>query len=264
MTKSSHIITEPDEDLVYRALASSTRRRILDVVRERDGITLGEIAESFEISRFGVRKHIKTLMDAHLLTVTMDGTAKRHFLNPVPIQSIQDRWLSRYSRRWAAALNGLKYTLEETQMGKLQHRYEVYIRASAEAVWEAITDPDFTQQFFYGTRVESEFRPGSSIIYRYKDDPDRTAITGEVLEVDRPNRLVHSFDFGNGDPASRVIYELRELGGVCKLTLTHDGFDSATKTFEGVGTGWNPILSGMKTLLETGEALEIPMPSSAH
>ncbi|NNE70744.1 MAG: helix-turn-helix domain-containing protein [Rhodothermales bacterium] len=264
MTKTSHIDMEPDEDLIYRALASATRRRILDVVRESDGITLGEIAERFDISRFAVRKHIKILMDAHLLTVTADGTAKRHFLNPVPIQSIQDRWLSQYSRRWAAALNGLKYTLEGTPMNQLQHRYEVFIRASAEAVWQAITDPDFTQQFYYGTRVESDFQAGSDIVYRYADGTERTAITGEILEIEAPHRLVHSFDFGNGDAASRVVYELQDLGGVCKLTLTHDGFESETKTFQSVQSGWNPILSGLKTLLETGNALKIPSPAEAH
>jgi uncharacterized protein YndB with AHSA1/START domain len=146
-------------------------------------------------------------------------------------------------------------------LSTLQHRYELYIRATASAVWQAITDPDFTQQFFYGTRVESDFQAGSDICYRYQDGSERTAITGEILEADAPRRLVHSFDFGNGDPMSKVTYELEDMGEVCKLTLVHDGFESETTTYTGVGTGWNPILSGMKTLLETGEALVIPMPA---
>jgi uncharacterized protein YndB with AHSA1/START domain len=148
-------------------------------------------------------------------------------------------------------------------MGQLQHYYEVYIRASAGQVWKALTDPEFTERYFYKTRVESDFRPGSGIAYRTTNGSGDRAIVGEIIEVEEPTRLVHSFDFENGDPVSRVVYELKDLGKVCKLTLTHDGFESETKTFLGVGTGWNPVLSGLKTLLETGESLEIPMPGSA-
>ena len=263
VTKTSHNNTEPDEDLVYRALASPVRRQILDMVRNNAGITHGEIADAFEVSRFAIRKHIQTLLDASLLTVAPDGTAKRHYLNPIPIQFIYDRWLSRYSARWATVLTGLKYTLEgEEPMSTLQHRYEVYIRAGAADVWNAITDPSFTEKFYYGTRVDSTFTAGASI--RYLGPEDKIVISGEVLEADPPRRLVHSFDFGNGDGPSRVTYEIEEMGSVSKLTLVHDGFDKENQTYQGIGSGWNPILSGLKSLLETGEPLEIPMPEHTN
>ncbi|MBO6574490.1 MAG: SRPBCC domain-containing protein [Rhodothermales bacterium] len=264
MTKKSHINPQPNEDLIYRALANPLRRRILDIVRREPGVTLGEIAASFDVSRFAIRKHLQMLLDATLLSVEPDGTAKRHHLNPVAIQFIYDRWLSEYSGRWASALTGLKYTLEGELMNPLQHRYEVYIRASADQVWRAITDPDFTQQFYYNMRIDSSFEEGASLQYVSGKPGDGPVITGEVLEANPPTRLVHTFDFGNGDGPSRVTYDIEDLGGVSKLTLVHDEFDSETKTYQEVGPGWNPILSGMKTFLETGRALEIPQPAHTN
>jgi DNA-binding transcriptional ArsR family regulator len=100
-------------DEVFRALADPSRRLLLDRLYERDGQTLGQLCAAVpEMSRFGVMKHLSVLEAAHLITTRKVGREKFHFLNPVPIREIHDRWISKYAEPWAAALVGLKRDLE--------------------------------------------------------------------------------------------------------------------------------------------------------
>ena len=104
-----------DDDRVFRALADPTRRHLLDRLFERDGRTLTELEEELEMTRFGVMKHLRVLEDAGLVVTRRSGREKLHFLNPVPIRLIHDRWIDKYTERQVAALTDLKNTLEETQ-----------------------------------------------------------------------------------------------------------------------------------------------------
>ena len=100
-------------DEVFKALADPTRRSLLDALRERDGQTLTSLEEELPMTRFGVMKHLKVLEGAGLVVTRRRGREKLHFLNPVPIQLIQERWVSKYAEPWASALTGLKRELEE-------------------------------------------------------------------------------------------------------------------------------------------------------
>ena len=100
-------------DEVFRALADPTRRRLLDELFQADGQTLGALERRFEMTRFGVMKHLKVLEEAGLVTTRRNGREKLHFLNPVPIRLVHDRWVSKYAEPWAATLSGLKTSLEE-------------------------------------------------------------------------------------------------------------------------------------------------------
>ena len=137
--------------------------------------------------------------------------------------------------------------------------YNVFIKATPEAVWDAITQPEFTQQYFYGTRSQYDLRPGGRFLSLAGDDS--TMVDGEVVEADPPTKLVHTwrahFDAGMAEEAySRVTWEI-EAGddGVSKLTVVHDKLEGAPKTAESVAGGWEYVLSGLKTLLETGKPL---------
>ena len=99
-------------DLVFKALADRERRNVLDLLRRKDGRTLQDLCRHFTMSRFGVMKHLRVLTGAGLVTVRREGRFALHFLNPVPIQRIADRWLSRFSKGWAEALLDLKARLE--------------------------------------------------------------------------------------------------------------------------------------------------------
>jgi uncharacterized protein YndB with AHSA1/START domain len=148
--------------------------------------------------------------------------------------------------------------MEEQIMAAPRHVYEVYIRTTPEKLWNAITNAEMTALYFHETRVESDWKPGSPILHRQQDG--KPALEGNVIEVDRPRRLVTTFRFaqhpeGKKERPSRVTWEIEPQGEVCRLTLTHDDFDGETATYKEVERGWNPILSGLKTLLETGKPL---------
>jgi uncharacterized protein YndB with AHSA1/START domain/DNA-binding transcriptional ArsR family regulator len=247
----------------FRALADPHRRRLLDRLRERDGQALGELEAALpEMTRFGVMKHLRVLEDANLVTTRRDGRRKLHFLNPIPIRLIADRWISRYAAPLVDRMADVKHHLEATTpMSAPKHVYEVYIAASPERVWQALTDSELTTQYYYGNTVESDWKPGSPMVYK---NPDGTeSITCDIVEADPPRRLVHTFHFpGTDESPSRCTWTIEPRGAASLLVLVHDEFEGETATFKSVAHGWVPILSGLKTLLETGKPLEISYPAT--
>ena len=139
--------------------------------------------------------------------------------------------------------------------------YAVFIRATPEQVWDAITKPEFTTKYFHGTKIESTFEPGAPYLSLAGDD---RMIEGEVLESDPPRVLKTTwralFDPELAEEAySRVTWEIEpQDGGVTKLTVTHDQLEASPKTAASVAGGWEFVLSGLKTVLETGEPLSGP------
>src|SRR3954466_1143149 len=176
-------------DEVFRALSDPTRRSLLDELFKDDGQTLSALEHRLPMTRFGVMKHLKVLEEAGLVTTKRRGREKLHFLNPVPIRLVHDRWVSKYAEPWAAALSGLKRDIEEETMEKV---FEIYIKSTPERLWEAITDRELRQRYSFGIGVDSDWTPGS----RYEGVHPRspTPISeGENLEVAPPRRLVQSF-----------------------------------------------------------------------
>ncbi len=114
MTNQSHNILAVDDDRVFKALADPTRRHLLDRLFEQDGRTLGQLEEGLEMTRFGVMKHLRVLEDAGLVVTRRAGREKHHFLNPVPIRELHDRWIDKYTERRVSTLLDLKAQLEET------------------------------------------------------------------------------------------------------------------------------------------------------
>jgi uncharacterized protein YndB with AHSA1/START domain/DNA-binding transcriptional ArsR family regulator len=246
---------------VFRALGDPHRRRLLDRLYERDGQTLSELVAVLpEMTRFGVMKHLRVLEAAGLVTTRRSGREKLHYLNPVPIRLIYDRWISKYAERWVGAMSELKAVLEDTAMTAPKHVYELYIKTTPERLWEAITSSQFTRLYFGGT-VESVWRAGAP--YRYARNDGQPMHYGTILESDPPKRLVQTFEHdsseehgGGPDDVSNVTWEIAQMGDVCKVTLVHE-FKGESKSYRGAGEGWPMILSGLKTLLETGEALPL-------
>jgi uncharacterized protein YndB with AHSA1/START domain len=258
-------------DTVFRALADPTRRGLLDELFERDGQTLSALEQRLPMTRFGVMKHLKVLEEAGLVTTRRRGREKLHFLNPVPIRLVHDRWVSKYAEPWAATLSGLKSQIEEEAMdanssGKrpwtaspTEKVFEVYIRTTPERLWEAIVDPELRRRYNFGVGVSSDWSPGSR--YELAHPRGEKIAQGENLEVDPPRRLVQSFtalwsEDIEAEGTSRVTWEIEPVGDSCRLTVTHDqlGEDANGELYG----GWPMILSGLKTLLETGESLTTP------
>jgi uncharacterized protein YndB with AHSA1/START domain len=243
-------------DAVFRALADPTRRSLLDELFREDGQTLSALEERFSMTRFGVMKHLKQLEEAGLVVTKRRGREKLHFLNPVPIRLVHDRWVSKYAEPWAAALSGLKNRLESP----MEKVFEIYIRTTPERLWEAITDGEIRSKYSFGNRVVSDWTPGSRYEMRNPGAPGPLG-EGENLEVDPPRRLVQSAtmlwsDDVKNEGTSRITWEIEPIGDSCRLTVTHDQLrEDANPELYG---GWPMILSGLKTWLETGELLTTP------
>src|ERR1700733_13610186 len=137
----------PAMDEVFRALADPTRRSLLDELFREDGQTLSALEGRLTMSRFGVMKHLRQLEEAGLVVAKRRGREKLHFLNAVPIRLIHDRWVSKYAAPWAAALSGLKQELEDRTMEKV---FEIYIKATPEQLWHAITDTQMRRKWNFG------------------------------------------------------------------------------------------------------------------
>lgn len=251
---------------VFKALADPSRRLLLDLLYDTDGQSLSDLAANLDMTRFGVMSHLKVLEAAGLITTKKVGREKLHYLNPIPIQQIHDRWVSKYAQPWASALVNLKYSLESENMElqKPKHVYRTFIRTTPERLWQAIIDPEMTVKYFYHSRVVSDWKPGSDYVFYMEGNGERQ-ISGEVLESAPPRRLVTTFrmdcyEHTANEMPSRITWEIEQsadVPGVCILTVTHDDFDGAPNTYETVGNGWPWILSGLKTVLETGEPLDI-------
>jgi uncharacterized protein YndB with AHSA1/START domain len=244
-------------DEVFRALADPTRRSLLDELFREDGQTLSALEERLPMTRFGVMKHLKVLKEAGLVATRRRGREKLHFLNPVPIRLVHDRWVSKYAEPWAAALSELKTTLEEP----MEKVFEIYIKTTPERLWQAITDPAMRARYSFGVETRSDWAQGSSYESVHPGAGVRIA-EGENVEVDPPRRLVQSFtalwsDEVKSEGASTVTWEIEPVGDdSCQLTVTHSDLrDDANAELYG---GWPMILSGLKTLLETGESLTTP------
>jgi uncharacterized protein YndB with AHSA1/START domain len=246
---------------VFKALADPTRRALLDELFKHDGQTLNALVKASnrksEMTRFGVMKHLKILEQARLVIIKRRGREKLHFLNPVPIRLIHDRWIDKYTEPWAATLTGLKKNLEET----MEKVFEIYIKTTPERLWQAITDPDMRQKYTFGVRVRSDWTAGSSYQGMAGPQAAMAILEGENVEIDPPRRLVQSFralwsDEVKSEGTSRVTWEIEQIADSCRLTVTHDQLrEGANSEIYG---GWPMILSGLKTLLETGELLTTP------
>ena len=243
-------------DTVFRALADPTRRSLLDELFREDGQTLSALEERFSMTRFGVMKHLKQLEEAGLVVTKRRGREKLHFLNPVPIRLVHDRWVSKYAEPWAAALSGLKSRLERP----MEKVFEVYIRTTPERLWEAITDPEIRSKYNFGLRIQSDWTPGG----RFEMVTPKSPVPlgeGENLEIDPPRRLVQTMtalwsDEVKSEGASKVTWDIEPVGDSCRLTVTHSDLrEGANEELYG---GWPMILSGLKTWLETGELLTTP------
>jgi uncharacterized protein YndB with AHSA1/START domain len=243
---------------VFRALADPGRRVLLDRLFERDGQTLGELCAHLpEMTRFGVMKHLAVLEGANLVTTVKVGREKRHYLNPVPIRLVHDRWTGKFAEPIVAAMSTLKHHLERP-MDPIDHVYATFIKAPPERVWRAITDGDDTVRYYYGTRVASDWAAGSPITYTY---PDGTvAADGQVLSIEPGRSVTMAFQprwspeiEAEGPVRMTWAVEAAEHG-TSKLTVTSALVPGSRADGE-FRDGNAYIVSGMKTFLETGAPL---------
>lgn len=254
-------------DEVFKALADAHRRLLLDRLHARGGQSLRELCSGMGMTRQSVSKHLATLEEAGLLTTVRRGREKVHYLNVAPLAAMTQRWINKYTRERTDAIVALKAALEQETVDNSAFAYTTYIRTTPERLWEALTDPAFTDQY-WGTSHVTDWAKGSPMTWRQHgveiSDPAQI-----VLEADRPRRLSytwHTFtsewaqDVGvdaetlatiKAEPRSQVTFDIEVVPGarLVKLTVVHC-FPPGSTVLEMCRHGWPQILSELKTLLE--------------
>ncbi len=244
-------------DKIFNALGDKSRRYLLDLLYERNGQSLTELSSKLDMSRQAVTKHLKILESANLVIPVWKGKEKLHYLNPVPLMQIYSRWISKFDENRIQGLYELKYDLEHPKEVKMNgFVYQIVIASSADKVWASLTKPEFTEKFWFGRKINSDWTVGSPVSVI---TPDGSAeVTGKVLEYSPNQRLSYTWQTPEetAEQATTVVFELQEMGPLVKLTILHDIDVSAAK-FQQAAAGWTFILNGLKTYLETGA----PMPA---
>ena len=250
-------------DPVFKALADPTRRLLLDRLREHNGQTLRELCEHLGMARQSATQHLDILVRANLVTVVRRGRERLHYLNPVPIHEIEERWISRFDKPRLHAISAIKNQAEEYAMTTATttlptYVYVTYIRASAEQVWKALTDADLTTRYWAHANV-SDWQPGSTWEHR-RLDGSGVDIVGRVLETQPPTRLVITFQGPDETPPagpSVVTFLVEPHHDIVRLTVTHENLTDQGM-YAGISHGWPAVLANLKSLLETGDALTPP------
>jgi uncharacterized protein YndB with AHSA1/START domain/DNA-binding transcriptional ArsR family regulator len=237
-----------DDDAVFKALADPTRRALLDRLHERNGQTLGELCEPLAMARQSATQHLDVLQAANLITVVRRGRQKLHYLNPVPLWAIQERWIDKFERPRLRALSGIKRRAEEAAVpDRPDYVYVTYIESSPQRVWDALTDADLTAEFWGHSNV-SDWQAGSKWEHRRIDGSGVADVSGTVLEADPPRRLKLTFD------ASVATFDIEPFRDIVRLTVTHENLPDE-EALRAVSTGWPAVFANLKSLLETGHVL---------
>src|SRR3954466_12690243 len=172
----------PTMDDAFRALADPSRRELLDSLNERNGQTLRELCSRLDMARQSVSKHLAVLEAASLVTTVRRGREKLHYLNAAPINEIAERWITRYERERVEALADLKRALEEGPMDRPSFVYTTYIRTTPEQLWQALTDPAFTQRY-WNASFDTDWQPRSPMSWNLGGitiaDPEQVVLVSE-------------------------------------------------------------------------------------
>ena len=244
-------------DKVFKALADDTRRQLLDRLHEDNGRTLGELCEHIDMARQSVTQHLAVLEAANLVVTVRRGREKLHYLNPVPLHEIQERWIDKFERPRLSALGAVKRRAEETMTDKPTFVYVLYIHSTPEKVWDALTDADLTAAYWGHANV-SDWQTGSRWEHVRTDGSGIADVVGTVVESERPSRLVTTWaapeDEGREDRYSRVTFDIRPHADIVRLTVTHEDLADEGELAD-ASAGWPAVLSNLKSVLETGSPL---------
>jgi uncharacterized protein YndB with AHSA1/START domain/DNA-binding transcriptional ArsR family regulator len=254
-------------DDVFRALADPSRRRLLDSLNQQNGQTLRELCAGLEMARQSVSKHLAVLEAANLVTTVWRGREKLHFLNAEPINAIADRWINQYDRRRVQLFADLKTSLEQETMSDNDFVYTTYIKTTPERLWQALTDPEFTKQY-WGLYHDTDWQVGSPMDWKMGDVT--MAGPGQVvLEHDPYRRLAFTWhhitpefakatdmddelrDKTAAEPLSKASFDLEQVGDQVKLTVIHGGFEPGSAIRAMITDGWTRLISDLKTFVET-------------
>jgi len=246
-------------DMIFKALNDSSRRALLDRLRQKDGQSLAQLEDGMEMTRFGVMKHLRVLEDAQLVISRKQGRFKYHYLNALPLKELMDRWVAPFLQPQARALSELKLKLErDTKMSKPDFMMQTFIRCTQDALWSALTEADQMAAYHFACNtVQGSAAVGEATAFIL---PDGQAMLRQITTaMDPKTRIAMTFEplfMGPDAPASHMVYLIEPQGEACKLTIEH--YDMAPGQ-EGFAEGWARLTASLKSYLETGTGLKAAM-----
>lgn len=253
-----------DDDKVFKALGDPARRRLLDRLHLKNGRTLTELCESMDMTRQSVTQHLGLLEAASLISTARRGREKLHFINPVPLHDVYERWVCKFEAGRLGLLYDLKRSLErkENMTDKsASFVYVTYIRTTPEKVYGAITTPEIARRY-WGHENVSDWTPGATWEHVRANDERPVEIVGKVVLAEPPNKLIITWSAASKaadpDEESRVTFDIEaQDNGMVRLTVTHDELQPDSGMAQGISKGWPLVLSSMKSFLETGAGLDL-------
>ncbi|MBY0288823.1 MAG: metalloregulator ArsR/SmtB family transcription factor [Mycobacteriaceae bacterium] len=259
-------MTQTDE--VFKALADPSRRLLLDSLNARNGQSLRDLCAELSMARQSVSKHLAVLEAANLITTVWRGREKLHYLNAEPINAIADRWINQYDRARVQTLADLKIALESEPMSNSPaFVYTTYIRTTPERLWQAITDPAFSNRYM-GHALVSDFKKGSSYVWSDCTGLEIADSEQVILESEPYRRLAFTFHTfvpelttlglaedvvkkAASERRSKVSFDIEPADdGQVKLTVIHDDFPPESTVRELISGGWPWKLANLKSELE--------------
>lgn len=254
-------------DKIFKALSDPARRALLDLLRTQDGRTLGDLEKGlaeagFEMTRFGVMKHLKTLAEANLVLTRKSGRFKHHYLNALPLQEALDRWIEPFRvKPLVRSMINLKTQLEEAQAmtDKPDFMIQTFIKCDPDQLWDALTNVETIAAHHFAANLAEATPEGGHRLLRADGS---TMLTQKLIRADPKTRLEYTFEpnfFEGGDERpSRIVFliALEGAGGeaVCKLTCEHYALPDGQ---DGVREGWARHLASLKSWLETGRPIKL-------
>jgi len=202
-------------------------------------------------------QHLELLEAANLISTVRHGREKLHYLNPVPLHDMQQRWIEKFERRRLTTLTAIKQRAEAAMTERPSFRYVTYIESTPEQVWQALTDADLTADYWGHANV-SDWQVGSSWTHERTDGSRTADVVGTVLIADRPTRLVMTWadphDTDSIDEPTTVTFEIEPYEQIVRLTVTHEHLADEAN-LEDAAHGWAAVIANLKSLLETGHVL---------
>lgn len=243
-------------DTLFKALNDPARRALMDSLRANDGQSTSDLEAQLEMTRFGVMKHLKVLEEANLIIPRKVGRFKYHYLNPLPLQEMVDRWVAPFLQVQTRSILDLKNSLEvENRMGKPDFMMQTFIRCTQDALWDALTKADQMAAYhFLCNEVRGDAVTGGTVEFI---QPDGNVMLKQVAQaLDPKSRIKMTFEpkfMGPDAPSSTMVYLIEPQGEICKLTIEHYNLAAGQ---EGFGEGWARLAASLKSYLETGVALK--------
>ena len=249
-------------DAIFKALNDPARRAILDSLRVTDGQTLSDLLPQFDMTRFGVMKHLGLLEEAGLITTHKKGRFKYHYLNAVPLQEVIDRWIEPLiAAPLARGMIDLKSHLEGDQTmlddQKPDYIHQTVIRCTQDALWDALTHADQVALYHFDSdNAEGDLAKDGDLMTTKRKDGS-TMLAQRVIRITPKSRLELSFETTsaeNGTNISRSVFVIEPEGNTCKLTCEHYEIPPAHAAVE---QGWPRYIASLKSWLETGQPIKL-------